>query len=506
MSNDSPHWLHFEDARDYQTLREVLLRANYTVPGVLETMGTPGGSISTTDAPLVLERTEAGRPIDTLMRLFLTRTSVSKESLRSAIAPMSLELWEKTGLIGIEDGSVFARLKVLPFDRLFVAQEFYTPGVKQPADFVVGIGAATLTMANFMIRRRTRLSLDLGTGCGLLALLKSGESDKVIAVDRNPRAVRMATFNARVNGLSNVDCRQGDLFEPVAGLQFDLILSNAPFVISPSSGYLYLDGGMQGDQFCQRLVQGAAQSLSEKGYCQFLCNWAHLKGQDWKERLAGWFQGTGCNTWVLYGTTEDPGVYARKWIQHIEVPDSPDFSHIYREWMRYYAQEHIEAMSMGLITMQRAGSRPNWFRIDPQPEAKARDLGEDIIRIFELKDFVSSVQSDDSLVKCVLRPAPELHLDIRYEPSAEGWRPLSHHLRVETGFASVAQTDELASSFIVRCDGTRTVGAVLSEIASISGLDTDKIAAGALHVIRHLVERGFLLPADLMAPGGSGTV
>jgi hypothetical protein len=302
-----------------------------------------------------------------------------------------------------------------------------------------------------------------------------------------------------------MECRDGDLFEPVAGMQFDLILSNAPFVISPSSGYLYLDGGMQGDQFCQRLVRGAAAALSEKGYCQFLCNWAHLKDQDWRDRLAGWFEGTGCNVWVLHGATEEPGVYARKWIQHIEADDSPDFPRIYDEWMSYYARERIEAISMGLITMQR-GSSKNWFRIDPQPEAKTRDLGEDIIRIFEVKEFLNTVQSDESLMRAVLQVRPELRLDIRYEPSAGGWHPASRRLFVERGLGFSAQTDDLACNFIVRCDGTRTVREVLLETASNAGLDADRIAAGALHVIRHLLESGFLQPAELLASKASDTV
>lgn len=506
MSRDNPNWLRFENSADYDLLREILLRANYTVPGILEVMGRHGGSVSTTDAPLVLRRTDAGRPIDTLMRLFLAKAAVSQAALQEAIAPMTVDAWERVGLIGTENGSAVARLRILPFDRLFIAQEIYTHGSKLAPDFVVGIGAATLTMVNFMIRRQSRLVLDMGTGCGLLALLKSAESDKVIAADRNSRAIRMTEFNVRVNALTNVECREGDLFEPVSGLKFDLILSNAPFVISPSSGYLYLDGGMQGDQFCQRLVRGAAQVLNERGYCQFLCNWAHLKDQDWEERLAGWFKDTGCNVWVLRGATEEPAVYARKWIQHIEADESPDFPRMYQEWMNYYARERIEAISMGMITMQRASGSANWFRIDPQPEAKTRDLGDDIIRIFEVKDFLSTVQTDDSLLNAVLRSSPDLRLDIRYEPSPDGWRALSHHLLVEKGLGFNARTDELACNFIIRCDGKRTVRDVLAEIASISGLDVDRITPGGLHLIRHLLERGFLLPAELLAAHASDSV
>jgi len=506
MSKNVTHWLSFEDSGDYDRLREILLRANYTVPGVLEVTGVKGGSVSGKDIPLVLQRTREGRPIDTLMRLFLARVPVPEQAVREAIAPMPLETLKRIGLLKTENGSVLPRLKLVPFDRFMLVQEIHDPALKAPLDFVIGVGAATLTMANFMIRRQSRMTLDLGTGCGLLALLKSCESDKIIATDRNPRAVRMTRFNARINAVSNLECREGDLFEPVADLRFDLILSNAPFVITPSSGYLYLDGGLHGDQFCQRLVRGAAEVLNEGGYCQFLCNWAHLKGRDWQERLAGWFKGTGCDTWVLRGATEDTSVYARKWIEHFEPSSSSEFSRLYDEWMDYYTRERIEAISMGFVTMRRNGTSENWFRIDNEPEVKQRDVGVDIIRIFELRDFLGSVQSDDSFMNAVLQPAPELRLNIEYQPSTEGWHVVSHRLQLIRPLAFDAQTDELGWSFISRCDGKRTVGEVLREVASSSSLNTDGIKTGAMHVIRHLIQHGFLLPAEGPAQICSETV
>ena len=38
--------------------------------------------------------------------------------------------------------------------------------------------------------------------------------DRVWAVDLNPRAVAFTRWNAQFNGLANVECLHGDLFEP----------------------------------------------------------------------------------------------------------------------------------------------------------------------------------------------------------------------------------------------------------------------------------------------------
>jgi release factor glutamine methyltransferase len=73
--------------------------------------------------------------------------------------------------------------------------------------------------------------LDLGTGSGAAALGAARLGARVVAVDINPAAVRCARINALLNQLeARIEVRHGDLFAPVAGERFDLILFNPPFV------------------------------------------------------------------------------------------------------------------------------------------------------------------------------------------------------------------------------------------------------------------------------------
>lgn len=74
--------------------------------------------------------------------------------------------------------------------------------------------------------------LDLGTGSGVCALAAARHARRVVAVDINPAAVRCAAVNALLNGLEQrIELRQGDLFAPVAGERFDLVLFNPPFLL-----------------------------------------------------------------------------------------------------------------------------------------------------------------------------------------------------------------------------------------------------------------------------------
>ncbi|MFJ8106164.1 HemK2/MTQ2 family protein methyltransferase [Streptomyces sp. NPDC096132] len=74
--------------------------------------------------------------------------------------------------------------------------------------------------------------LDLGTGTGALALEAARRGTRVTAVDVSWRAVWTARLNARRERLP-VRVRRGNLFDPVRGRSFDLILSNPPYVPAP---------------------------------------------------------------------------------------------------------------------------------------------------------------------------------------------------------------------------------------------------------------------------------
>jgi 2-polyprenyl-3-methyl-5-hydroxy-6-metoxy-1,4-benzoquinol methylase len=66
---------------------------------------------------------------------------------------------------------------------------------------------------------------DIGTGSGVVAVEAARRGHAVVATDLYPSALELARFNARLNGVEDIDFRAGHLFEPVAGEQFDLVLT-----------------------------------------------------------------------------------------------------------------------------------------------------------------------------------------------------------------------------------------------------------------------------------------
>lgn len=71
--------------------------------------------------------------------------------------------------------------------------------------------------------------LDMGTGCGVNAILAASRGARVVAVDVNPEAIRAARANAWRNGVAErVEVRYSDVFSEVDG-PFDLIVFDPPF-------------------------------------------------------------------------------------------------------------------------------------------------------------------------------------------------------------------------------------------------------------------------------------
>ncbi len=74
------------------------------------------------------------------------------------------------------------------------------------------------------------LDLCTGSGCIALALAKHLPESFVVGTDIDSAAIELANQNKKNNNLQNVEFLTGDLFSPVTGQQFDIIVSNPPYI------------------------------------------------------------------------------------------------------------------------------------------------------------------------------------------------------------------------------------------------------------------------------------
>jgi len=128
-----------------------------------------------------------------------------------------------------------------------------------------------LAADNLIVTKNDRV-LDMGTGCGILAVLAAKRAKQVVAVDINPYAVRCARKNAEANKLADkIDTRRGDLFQPIRkNEKFSLIMFNAPYLPSirreaRSWQSRAWAGGPTGRELIDRFIDEAPCYLERKG-------------------------------------------------------------------------------------------------------------------------------------------------------------------------------------------------------------------------------------------------
>ncbi|SPD72773.1 putative Methyltransferase small [uncultured Desulfobacterium sp.] len=495
MQNYKNSLFSFQNPEDFHRLRDVFEAAGYSDKGIIDAMGVQDfSSIKADDIPLLLHRTAGSMPIHTLIRLFLIKWPCDIDDVRLAIRPMDVETWVKAGIVRVNNSSVFAAVELLPFKDLLLAYDLpYILNSPLKQDYVMGIGSSTLTLANLTVRRHSRRTLDLGAGCAIHGLLASSHSERVIASDLNPRAIAFAEFNARINNISNMECIQGDLFEPVNDQRFDLVVSNPPFVISPETRYTYRDSGMEADHITRKIVQQVPGFLNEGGFCQLLCNWAEKAGRDWREHLKEWFSGSGCDVWVMRSETHDAANYASKWIRHTEMYESGQYSERFNKWMEYYKGQGIDAVSAGTITMRRSGKHPNWFRGDDSPEKMLGPSGDHVMRGFEQRDFLETVQDDDALLNSRLSVASDVCLERQSSPSTDGWIDNIIMIHMTKGLAYSANIDPFIANLLIGCNGKQQLRDLMNNMAASLSADPKDIRPAFCTIARGLIEKGYIL-------------
>lgn len=470
--------------------REALRRADFAVPAIAAMLD--GGPITElkSRSPRLFYATRHGRPLDTFVRLFVAGVPAGLREARAALEPALISALSKAGVLRLTSRSAVPLVTILPHDDLVLTSD-QPFGVRTP-NYVPGITDSSVFLELFTVRRPMASAMDFGTGVGIQAIRASLHADKVIATDANPRALDFVRFNASLNACSNIEILKGDAFEPVSGRTFDLIAGNLPFAITPSRRYLYRDSGMTLDDFAHRFVRDAPAFLREGGFCQIVCQWIEKKDRDWRDRLQEWFDGSGCDVWVMKNDSLSPEAYAEKWIADTEPGPTEKAARLYRKWLDYYDAQGVSAIHSGAIAMRRR-SGDNWIRMDDGPERACSPFGDAVLRSFAAGDYLHGVD-DAALLAERLHVSPDIHLLDRCEWSAGEWRPEASQLRFHRELEYAANVDQHVAKLVAHSTGERSVAQLIAELAGETGIPADRLRPACLHLVRGLIERGFLLP------------
>ena len=492
------------DPADVARLREALTVATFTYDDVAAMLGpTAHSALSRNETTAGLRVTADGSPLATMIRLWLLQASVPAVDASRALPDGLVDALCVAGILESSVGTVRALMDVRPYaddDRNWWVVSDLTPGLdgavgRVGADHVLGISSASTSLAQLTIREPFERALDLGTGCGVQSLHLADHVQEIVATDVNDRALWVTRLNAALNE-TVLDVRKGSLFEPVRGEQFDLVVTNPPFVISPATGerLVYRDSGLPGDEVVRRIVTSAPAHLRPGGWCQVLANWVHHKDQPWQDRIAGWLGDTGCDAWVVQREVADPAQYVELWLKDAGLHGSPDYPRRYDRWLSWFEQQGIEGIGFGWFHLRRAGRDKPVLRIEEWPYEVEQPLGPEVAAWGRRTDFLES-RDDESLLRERLVVRPDIGQETFGEPGAED--PARIVIRAQRGIRRARQVDTVEAGLVGACDGELEVGQIIDALGSLLARDPAAVREEYLPKVRELTAEGFLEPVAL---------
>jgi methylase of polypeptide subunit release factors len=484
------------DPASLQKVKSALGAAGYTRDNVRRALQTDASLPAMPGEVVVYERRVAGHtPVETLIRLFLIGSTVSAPDLDAALPRLGSARLESLRLVEPVDGGLRSTVRIVPHGDILLAcdRSYYGDPDRHVADVVTGVTSPAILLADLTVRRRVAGALDLGTGGGIQALLLANHCDRVVGVDVNPRAIEFAQLNCGLNGISNVELRQGSWFEPAEGDRFDIVTANPPYVMSPDSTFLYRDSGMRADSLCRELVQAMPDHLEEGGFGHILVSWALRDSQEWSEPLRAWVERAPCDVWLLHYLTEDPLSQSAKWNQPLIADGLEAYDAALKRWTDYYRQEGIDQIAFGAVILRKR-SGANWVRADSFRAGHGSSAGL-VQRVFDAEDFLRGLRDDEALMRERFALVPEHRLEQRMRSIDGQWQLDEATLTLTQGIAFRGSLDISSAQLLQHLDGRHTLSQAVAKARRDLGLPASDLAPlteTAVAMTRRLYQLGFL--------------
>jgi methylase of polypeptide subunit release factors len=381
-------------------------------------------------------------------------------------------------------------------------------------DHVLGIGGASLTLAQTVMRSPVDRALDLGTGCGIQAFHLLSHARHVTATDISDRALAFARFNLLLNApaldldprrlTERVSLRRGSLLEPVAGERFDLVVSNPPFVITPrtdsqNEAYTYRDGGLAGDAIVETLVRELPGVLTPGGVAQLLGNWEITEGTPWDRRIRS-FVPAGVDAWIIQREQLSPVQYAETWLRDAaEHRDRGAYLDSFGDYLADFALRSVEGIGFGWVWLRRPLDARNLVRVTLEEITHEieQPVGPHLAAAVRRNDWLAAhteqAASGIGIADEFLLVADDVTEERHQRPGAE--HPGVILLRQGAGLRRTTLLSTELAGFASACDGDLTAGQIAGALAMLLERPDAAFTSELLVDVEQLIREGFLIPA-----------
>ena len=466
--------LHSGPSEHFAILRGALREAGYTEEAICRRHSLK------TIFEFTLRELPAGYAVkdtlDALVHLLITGEPLAQEQTRALVPEAILSALEELGVI-VRMGSAedfFATVQLYPVLSMYLVSDRPNPidpeRAAAGADSVfTAISWNTALFLTCLPRSQCASVLDLCSGSGVAALACAPAAQHAWSCDLAQRSVDFAEFNCRLNGIENVSCVQGDLYEPVRDLTFDRIVAHPPYVPAAKQEVLYRDGGFDGEQVLRRIVEGVPRHLRPNGLFYAFTMATDRKGEPFEARVRSWL-GEREREFDVLVVQADPG-------------GKPD--------QKRLAQGlNITNVFFGAVLIAPVNKERPAVTARTQ---KAATAGTDALEWFMAWHRAAVAPGFDQWLHG-LRPhmAPGFKLVVEHAVSGRTLEPTRFELRNDHPFSIAVACPGWAAMMISLFDGTRTAAEVFTELQSQRALAKEMTEAAFLSDLKQMLSRGFL--------------
>ncbi|MGL4306605.1 MAG: SAM-dependent methyltransferase, partial [Mycobacteriaceae bacterium] len=275
------------------------------------------------------------------------------------------------------------------------------------------------------------------------------------------------------------------------------IVANPPFVVGQALiEHTYRDSGLDLDGASKLMISTATGHLNPGGTASLLASWAHIKGQDWRSRVASWIPAHGVDAWIVQRDVADPELYVGTWIRDAGMDlQDPAVSEKAHRWLEHFSQSKVEGIGFGFVYLQKTDEASDVLAEDLHHSFED-PLGKEALEYFTRTDWLRNHNILQE--RFVVNPATALeriHVPNNTDNNF-GWTEVACRLHRGNGPLWQHEIDELGVQLLA---GMQPKGLPLQELITIlaasHGIDRMELEAPTAELIHALIRHGLVLPA-----------
>ena len=493
--------------QQFSDVREFLGQADYSEQSVSKRLGLRGlhEYLRSGDKPGTASSRERPDPLGLLVRVLLAGDSVSGDLMRRLIPSAVQESMEALGILGPDPAHADecnSPVALYPVEGLLMASDRWRNPDGSPVpnvqDFVFpAIHPLTHEFLDPLPQSPCDRLLDLGSGTGIAALLAAKRyARQSWAVDITERATQFAEFNRRLNGLSNATVLQGNLYEPVAGMTFDRIVTHPPYVPSLESGAIYADGGADGESITRAIVEGLPRYLEPQGrlYCETMG--IEREGEPFEQRVRQWLGAEQSAFDILFiaDWTQGPAQFAYRATRH-----KKGTWELMDQWRAHLEKLKVKSLVNGLLVMQRKEAARSAFTVRRQKGERTGAAEVEWLRSWETL-WASSIGMERVLTSRPLA-STDLELHVVHTKRIGELKPSKFTLRTGHPVRVEYECPAWVATFVERCDGKATARELFEAGKREQRIPFEMAADQFAGTVGELISRGILEVDGFELPG-----